>query len=156
MDGGWALGLALSSGMVRGATHRGEGIVQIVDGPGDDDNVVDVQPEGQHSSGKTHPWEWTHHHNIHSVTVTTSVQSLYHFSHLQSYLTLERGQNLTTVTYIWQEREPGLVSGAWLRLATGGAGAGLARPARLPRAHLSATRPEQAGEANRTRPLPGR
>lgn len=47
-------------GAGQGATDRGEGVVQVVDGPGDDDDVVDVQPEGQHSSGKTHTWEQTH------------------------------------------------------------------------------------------------
>ena len=50
------LGLAPSRGAVGGATHRGEGIVQVVDSPRDDDNVVDVQPEGQHSSGEAHAW----------------------------------------------------------------------------------------------------
>lgn len=63
----------------RGSTHRGEGIVQVVDGPGDDDNVVDVQPEGQHSSSKAHTWEWTCHHDMHLITsacCTTSTISL--------------------------------------------------------------------------------
>lgn len=54
VDGERALGLVLSEGVIRGSTHRGKGIVQVVDGPGDDDNVVDVQPEGQHSSSKAH------------------------------------------------------------------------------------------------------
>ena len=40
-------------------THRGEGVVQVVDGPGDDDNVVDVQPEGQHSCREAHTWRET-------------------------------------------------------------------------------------------------
>lgn len=43
------------------ATHRGEGVVQVVDGPGDDDNVVDVQPEGQHGGGKAHTCGRTQH-----------------------------------------------------------------------------------------------
>lgn len=39
------LGLAPPRGVAGGATHRGEGIVQVVDSPGDDDDVVDIQPE---------------------------------------------------------------------------------------------------------------
>lgn len=35
----------LLEGVAKGTTHRGEGIVQVVDGPGDDDDVVDIQPE---------------------------------------------------------------------------------------------------------------
>ena len=59
--------LLLGGRAVQGATHCGEGIVQVVDGPRDDDNVVDVQPERQHSSGQAHTWDQTHHHDLHLI-----------------------------------------------------------------------------------------
>ena len=68
MDGGAGLGLVSSGwGAGQGATDRGEGVVQVVDGPGDEDDVVDVQPEGQHCSGKTHTWEQTRQRDTHLV-----------------------------------------------------------------------------------------
>ena len=40
MDGGAGLGLVSSGwGAGQGATDRGEGVVQVVDGPGDDDDA---------------------------------------------------------------------------------------------------------------------
>jgi len=35
-------------------TYRGEGVIQIVNSPGNDDNVIDVEPEGEHRRGQTH------------------------------------------------------------------------------------------------------
>lgn len=39
-------------------THRGEGVEEIVESPGDDDNVVDVQPEGKNHSCQPHSCKW--------------------------------------------------------------------------------------------------
>lgn len=39
-------------GAVR-VTHRSEGVEQVVERPGDDDDVVDVEPEGQHDGGNS-------------------------------------------------------------------------------------------------------
>lgn len=33
--------------------YSGKGVVQVVQGPGNDDNVVNVQPEWEYSSRKT-------------------------------------------------------------------------------------------------------
>lgn len=38
-------------------THRSERVEEIVESPGDDDNVVDVQPEGENHSGQPHSCE---------------------------------------------------------------------------------------------------
>lgn len=54
-------------GEVPGATHCGEGVVQVVDGPGDDDDVVDVQPEREHSGGEAHTWGQTRHRDLHLI-----------------------------------------------------------------------------------------
>lgn len=32
-------------------THRSERVEQVVESPGNDDDVVDVEPEGQHHGG---------------------------------------------------------------------------------------------------------
>lgn len=38
-------------------THRGERVEEIVESPGDDDNVVDIQPERENHSCQPHSWE---------------------------------------------------------------------------------------------------
>lgn len=38
-------------------THSREGIVQVVNGPGNDHNVIDIQPEGQNSSSQADTWK---------------------------------------------------------------------------------------------------
>lgn len=47
-------------GYVDGAvrvTHRSERVEQVVERPGNDDDVVDVEPEGQHNGGYSNTWE---------------------------------------------------------------------------------------------------
>lgn len=43
-------------GAVR-VTHRSERVEQVVERPGNDDDVVDVEPEGQHNGGYSNTWE---------------------------------------------------------------------------------------------------
>lgn len=39
-------------------THRSERVEKIVESPGNDDNVVDVQPEGQNHGCQSHTCKW--------------------------------------------------------------------------------------------------
>lgn len=38
-------------------TYSGEGVVQVVNGPGNDNNVVNVKPKGQHSCCQAHTYD---------------------------------------------------------------------------------------------------
>lgn len=38
--------------------HRSERVEQVVERPGNDDDVVDVEPEGQHDGGYSNTWGW--------------------------------------------------------------------------------------------------
>lgn len=96
MEGGLWVWLLLKE-QVEG-THRGEGIVQVVDSPGDDDDVVDVQPEGQHSRGKAHSWEGTHPHDTRLTATIAPVHVTVIISH-----------NVYNLTRPWRE------AGSWLR-----------------------------------------
>lgn len=49
--------LGYVDGAVR-VTHRSERVEQVVERPGNDDDVVDVEPEGQHNGGYSNTWEW--------------------------------------------------------------------------------------------------
>lgn len=50
----WIVGYL--DGAVR-VTHRSERVEQVVERPGNDDDVVDVEPEGQHNGGYSNTWE---------------------------------------------------------------------------------------------------
>lgn len=48
--------LGYVDGAVR-VTHRSERVEQVVERPGNDDDVVDVEPEGQHNGGYSNTCE---------------------------------------------------------------------------------------------------